>query len=214
MVESFHSKQALTPAQAQAIQHVSASASSVRQPARERIERHLTRAGFLFSMLRDILAAVRRIGPGHGQLPPRPVVCRRLACRGGAAAGRSVPQPVRDGRDERQPDGLLRRGPLGAEALRRRLSSGRSCTPGAPEIRGAESDAAPARGRAGSHGTSPPCRGSWMRTRSGKPPVRLPVIPSSGRTGGRPGRPGSFSSSSGMFSRVSAILIAAMGGIA
>ncbi|MBG9791326.1 hypothetical protein ABD76_01745 [Paenibacillus dendritiformis] len=58
MVKPFHSKQALTPAQAQAIQHVRASASFVRQPARERIERHLTRAGFPSATLRDILAAV------------------------------------------------------------------------------------------------------------------------------------------------------------
>lgn len=65
MVEPFHSKlskQALTPAQAQAIQHVRASASSVRQHARERSERHLTRAGFPSATLRDMLAAVRESG--------------------------------------------------------------------------------------------------------------------------------------------------------
>lgn len=59
MVEPFHSKPALTPAQAQAIQHVQASASLVRQHACERIERHLTRAGFPSATLHDILAAVR-----------------------------------------------------------------------------------------------------------------------------------------------------------
>lgn len=62
MVEPFHSKPALTPAQAQAIQHVRASARSVRQYACERIERHLTRAGFPSATLRDILAAVRISG--------------------------------------------------------------------------------------------------------------------------------------------------------
>ncbi|BFH68526.1 hypothetical protein J27TS7_51670 [Paenibacillus dendritiformis] len=59
MVEPFHSKQALTPAQAQAIQYVRVSASLKRQHACERIERHLKRAGIPSVTLRDILAALR-----------------------------------------------------------------------------------------------------------------------------------------------------------
>ena len=320
MVEPFHSKPALTPAQAQAIQHVRASASLVRQHACERIERHLTRAGFPSATLRDILAAVResvrvtvnfhpdrlladgsrvvdgllRDGLYRSQFETGVTSASPTAYPDGGAPsfgschvvlrssmlarctytlGDSYSEPEHSGTidvfepllaellDEAAPrffavsshpakkrppasagswtnisrlrftvisrwprmwrrswpirpsagresasslllshSGIMQRctgitGSSSPPLMCRMTSGGRRCR----------------RWRAGSYGISPPSRGTWMRTRSGMRPVRLPVIPRSGPIGARRGRRGSISSSYGMFSRVSAILITVMG---
>ncbi|WP_397335028.1 DUF3626 domain-containing protein [Paenibacillus thiaminolyticus] len=149
MVEPFHSKPALTRAQAQAIQLVLASASQMRQYACERIERHLTRAGFPSATLRDILAAVRESVRMTVNFHPD-----RLFADGSLV----VDGLLRDGVYRCQFETGVTSASLTAypggdrdrweRRLFGRLSSGRDSTPGAPEIRGAEPVAAPRRGRA------------------------------------------------------------------